>query len=169
MKDLKGIVLRFILFFGMLNITLCVSAYELKVRMILKGTDKLLTEFKPILGSEDGRSVYGTSELQPDSTFIINEVPAEGIFAVIYKIGDVHYGEPVSLPREEVFNVYVPERLLPKTGEATELGELKVEGRTRYIEENQTTFIPTKKEKKFLTEVSNLSVRWHSPIYMSTP
>ena len=41
MKDLKGIVLRFILFFGMLNITLCVSAYELKVRMILKGTDKL--------------------------------------------------------------------------------------------------------------------------------
>ncbi len=148
MKDLKGIVLRFILFFGMLNITLCVSAYELKVRMILKGTNKLLTEFKPILGSEDGRSVYGTSELQPDSTFIINEVPAEGIFAVIYKIGDVHYGEPVSLPREEVFNVYVPERLLPKTGEATELGELKVEGRTRYIEENQTTFIPTKKEKK---------------------
>ena len=54
MKDLKGIVLRFILFFGMLNITLCISAYELKVRMILKGTDKLLTEFKPILGSEDG-------------------------------------------------------------------------------------------------------------------
>ncbi len=148
MKDLKGIVLRFILFFGMLNITLCVSAYELKVRMILKGTDKLLTEFKPILGSEDGRSVYGTSELQPDSTFIINEVPTEGIFAVIYKIGDVHYGEPVSLPREEVFNVYVPEKLLPKTGEATELAELKVEGRTRYIEENKTTFIPTKKEKK---------------------
>ena len=49
---------------------------------------------------------------------------------------------------KKFFNIYVPERLLPKTGEATELGELKVEGRTRYIEENQTTFIPTKKEKK---------------------
>lgn len=96
MKNLKSIVLRFIWVLGMLTTMLCVSAYDLRVRMIVKGTDKLLTEFEPILSTVEGMGIFGATELQPDSTFLIKEVPSKGKFAVVYKIGKIHYGEFVS-------------------------------------------------------------------------
>lgn len=147
MLNFKCIILGMFVVSAVAGTTNTVEATDLRVKMVVEESGEVLTDIVPSAHTRTMEYI-STGEFQPDSTFLFRNMPERDLL-ILYHIGEDIWGDSVPTPiPQDLFYVYVPQKLVDTQHKTEVLGELNVEGRNQYTEGKKTTFIPTKKEKK---------------------